>query len=78
MSNQTNHRPMGHRRRGPGAPVEKAKDFKGSFKKLIAYIGNYKFAVLADCKYGYRAKGGLISLNLLRSPSAYHLPGRIL
>jgi len=47
MSNQTNHRPMGHRRRGPGAPVEKAKDFKGSFKKLIAYIGNYKFAVLA-------------------------------
>lgn len=28
-------------------PVEKAKDFKGSFKKLIAYIGNYKFAVLA-------------------------------
>jgi len=47
MSNQTNHRPMGPRRRGPGAPVEKAKDFKGSFKKLIAYIGNYKFAVLA-------------------------------
>jgi len=47
MSNQTNHRPMGYRRRGPGAPVEKAKDFRGSFKKLIAYIGNYKFAVLA-------------------------------
>ena len=31
----------------PGMPVEKAKDFKGSFKKLIAYIGRYKFAVLA-------------------------------
>ena len=29
---------------------------------------NYKFAVMSDCKYGYRAKGGLISLNLLRSP----------
>ena len=29
---------------------------------------NYKFAVLSDCKYGYRAKGGLLSLNLLRSP----------
>ena len=44
------HRPMGPRRRPggpPGMPVEKAKDFKGSFKKLIAYIGNYKFAVLA-------------------------------
>lgn len=25
---------------------EKAKDFKGSFKKLLAYIGRYKFAVL--------------------------------
>ena len=29
---------------------------------------NYKFAVLSDCKYGYRAKDGLLSLNLLRSP----------
>ena len=28
------------------APVEKAKDFKGSIKKLIKYIGRYKFAVL--------------------------------
>ncbi len=43
------------RRRGPGGhgPMgammggEKAKDFKGSFKKLLAYIGRYKFAVLA-------------------------------
>lgn len=31
---------------GKMAPVEKAKDFKGSMKKLIAYIGRYKFAVL--------------------------------
>lgn len=36
---------MGH---GPGAmgPVEKAKDFKGSVKKLAEYIGKYKFGVL--------------------------------
>ena len=42
------------RRRGPGGhgPMgammggEKAKDFKGSFQKLLAYIGRYKFAVL--------------------------------
>lgn len=26
------------------------------------------FAVMNDCKYGYRAKDGIISLNLLRSP----------
>ena len=29
---------------------------------------NYKFAIMSDCKFGYRAKGGLLSLNLLRSP----------
>lgn len=28
---------------------------------------NYGVAVLNDCKYGYRAKNGIISLNLLRS-----------
>jgi len=27
--------------RGPGMPVEKAKDFKGSIKKIIHYLGNY-------------------------------------
>ncbi len=43
------------RRRGPGGhgPMgrmmggEKAKDFKGSFRKLLVYIGRYKFAILA-------------------------------
>lgn len=35
------HGPMGGMMGG-----EKAKDFKGSFKKLLAYIGRYKFAVL--------------------------------
>lgn len=40
------------RRRGPfggrgpaGAPVEKAKDFKGSMKKLLQYLGRYKFRI---------------------------------
>ena len=55
MSNEREHEfkmpkrrprgPMG----GPGAgmmPGEKAKDFRGSFKKLLAYIGKYKFAIL--------------------------------
>lgn len=30
---------------GPMAPVEKPKDFKGSMKKLVRYIGKYKIAV---------------------------------
>lgn len=41
---QPRRRGMGGRR-GAMAPVEKAKDFKGSLKKLIAYIGKYKIAV---------------------------------
>lgn len=36
--------PMGRGHRGTG---EKPKDFKGTIGKLIAYIGRYKFAVLA-------------------------------
>lgn len=35
--------PGGH---GPGHPVEKAKDFKGTMRKLISYIGRYKIAIL--------------------------------
>jgi ATP-binding cassette subfamily B multidrug efflux pump len=34
--------PMGH---GPMGSGEKAKDFKGTIKKLFAYIGQYKIAV---------------------------------
>ena len=42
---RTRHRgPMGG---GPMAPGEKPKDFKGSFKRLLAYIGKYKFAIFA-------------------------------
>ena len=34
-------------RRGPGAPVEKAKDFKGTMKKLLQYLGAYKISIVA-------------------------------
>ena len=52
MSEQKEFR---HKRRGPMgghgpmggmAGGEKAKDFKKSFRKLLAYIGRYKFAVM--------------------------------
>ncbi len=33
-------------RRGPGAPVEKAKDFKGSIGKLARYMSEYKLAIV--------------------------------
>ena len=37
----------GHGPGGPGMmPGEKAKDFKGTFKKLLHYLGSYKWAVL--------------------------------
>lgn len=42
-----NNRPgkgMGH---GPGAPAEKAKDFKGTAGKLLSYIGRYKLGLIA-------------------------------
>lgn len=37
--------PMGGGPRGM-MPGEKAKDFKGSIKKLLGYVGRYKFAIL--------------------------------
>ncbi len=55
MSNdKTTYRPQ-QRRRGPmgKGPMggmmggEKARDFKGSFRRLLAYIGRYRFAILA-------------------------------
>ena len=47
-----NKRPMGgHGPMGGGRRMmhggEKAKNFKGSFKKLLRYIGKYKFAIVA-------------------------------
>ncbi|MFK4567795.1 ABC transporter ATP-binding protein [Enterococcus sp. UD-01] len=45
MAEEKQHRPR--RGGGPGqiAPVEKAKDFKGTIKKLVSYIGAYKIPV---------------------------------
>lgn len=39
--------PMGGGPGGPGMmmPGEKAKDFKGTFRKLVSYLGRYKIAV---------------------------------
>jgi len=45
MAEQKQNRPRGG---GPGqmaAPVEKAKDFKGTINKLVSYLGAYKIAV---------------------------------
>lgn len=44
MAEEKQKRPRGG---GPGqiAPVEKAKDFKGTIKKLVSYIGAYKIPV---------------------------------
>ena len=33
--------------RGPGAPVEKPKDFKGTIRNLIRYMGAYRIALVA-------------------------------
>ncbi len=48
MSQPTKHTPM---RRGPGmrgamGAGEKAKDFKGTIKKLLAYLGKYRIALV--------------------------------
>ena len=32
--------------RGVGAPADKAKDFKGTLKRLIKYIGRYNIAII--------------------------------
>lgn len=40
-------RPRGPMGRGPGMITEKAKDFKGSTKKLIKYLGRYWAAIIA-------------------------------
>ena len=52
MSNEQSYRAP--RRRGPRGPMgggmmpgEKAKDFKGYFRKLLSYIGKYKIGIVA-------------------------------
>lgn len=53
MSKQENYRPPRRRHGGPmggppgmAGPGEKAKDFKGSMKKLVSYLSRYKFRLL--------------------------------
>ena len=41
--NRPRRGPMGH---GPGAPTEKAKDFKGTIHKILAYMSSYKPALV--------------------------------
>lgn len=70
MSDQTSsnfkagrpHRGSGGGMHGGMAPGEKAKDFKGSFRKLSAYIGRYKIAIfivmiLAACSTVFSVLG---------------------
>lgn len=45
MAEEKNNRPRGGGHGRMGAPVEKAKDFKGTIKKLVSYLGAYKIAV---------------------------------
>ena len=46
MSNQNRRRgPMGGHH-GPGAPVEKAKDFKGTMKKLLGELSAFKISLI--------------------------------
>ena len=45
------HGPRGGHGGPPGAPVEKPKDFRGTVKKLVAYLGNYRYAVLLACLF---------------------------
>jgi len=50
MSEEKNAQPRRPMGRGPGRgmmPGEKAKDFKGTIKKLLAYMGNYRIALIA-------------------------------
>ncbi|MCR5600776.1 MAG: ABC transporter ATP-binding protein/permease [Ruminococcus sp.] len=45
-NNRPAARPHGHMGGGRFAPGEKPKNFKGSMKKLISYLGAYKIAIL--------------------------------
>ncbi|MGM9533359.1 ABC transporter permease, partial [Intestinibacter sp.] len=49
MSNERMPRPRrrGHGPMGKMMPGEKAKDFKGTMKKLMAYLGKYIYAIIA-------------------------------
>lgn len=45
MSEPKRNAPRPHRPGRGMVPTEKAKDFKGSFKKLISYLSPFKFKI---------------------------------
>lgn len=45
MAQQRRRPGGGHGGHGPGMPVEKAKNFKGTMKKLLQYMGKFKIAI---------------------------------
>ena len=53
--------PMGGHGHGPGAvPGEKAKDFKGTMKKLMGYLGRYKIGIFFVVIFAFPIIAGLI------------------
>ncbi|MCI7807195.1 MAG: hypothetical protein MR563_08680 [Spirochaetales bacterium] len=51
------------------SPVEKTQFEICARRYVTVYDGEYGFSLINDCKYGLRAKNGMISLNMLRSTS---------
>ena len=77
MAANTNHRPMGPRPggHGPGGmmPGEKARDFKGSMKKLLGYLAPYLPGIgvaLVCAWYLFRTKTGLNVQAIGENPGA--------
>ena len=54
---------------GPGGPMmgEKAKDFKGSFKKLLNYLGRYKIAIVAVMLFAAASAAFSVRFGMLSS-----------
>lgn len=61
---------MGNLKRSTGdrSKIEKAQFEISAHKWIDVSENGYGLSVLSDCKYGWRVKEGLISLNMLRSP----------
>ena len=53
---------------GDRSKIEKAQFEISAHKWIDVSENGYGLSVLSDCKYGWRVKEGLISLNMLRSP----------
>ncbi len=51
-------------------PVDRARFEVSAHKWAFIRDARLSAALLSDCKYGYRVEGGMLSLTLLRSPTA--------